>query len=149
MISPYTDFNLYFSNLKLGVNAGLPYEPFLFEAPPEQRAIRWAIGFLLGLGLREGLWTPLLRHRKMGQLAVAIYALAADGTEQTMELLDATTRKNFIEALPALLLSIVRFWKTPAQQPAPVRKAGRNDPCPCGSGRKYKKCCSTGGTTVN
>jgi preprotein translocase subunit SecA len=24
--------------------------------------------------------------------------------------------------------------------PAP-RKVGRNDPCPCGSGRKYKKCC--------
>ena len=26
----------------------------------------------------------------------------------------------------------------------PVRKAaeiGRNDPCPCGSGKKYKKCC--------
>lgn len=21
------------------------------------------------------------------------------------------------------------------------RHAGRNDPCPCGSGRKYKKCC--------
>ena len=20
-------------------------------------------------------------------------------------------------------------------------KAGRNDPCPCGSGRKYKHCC--------
>lgn len=28
--------------------------------------------------------------------------------------------------------------------PAPVRvakKAGRNDPCPCGSGKKYKHCC--------
>jgi SEC-C motif domain protein len=29
--------------------------------------------------------------------------------------------------------------------PAPVRretpKIGRNDPCPCGSGKKYKKCC--------
>ncbi len=26
-------------------------------------------------------------------------------------------------------------------RPAPVRgKVGRNDPCPCGSGRKYKKC---------
>ncbi len=24
---------------------------------------------------------------------------------------------------------------------APQGKAGRNDPCPCGSGRKYKKCC--------
>ena len=26
--------------------------------------------------------------------------------------------------------------------PAPRRDAvGRNDPCPCGSGKKYKKCC--------
>ncbi len=24
-------------------------------------------------------------------------------------------------------------------------KVGRNDPCPCGSGRKYKKCCGVGG----
>jgi preprotein translocase subunit SecA len=24
---------------------------------------------------------------------------------------------------------------------APVAKVGRNDPCPCGSGKKYKKCC--------
>ncbi len=32
--------------------------------------------------------------------------------------------------------------------PAPVRrdepKVGRNDPCPCGSGKKYKKCCGAG-----
>jgi preprotein translocase subunit SecA len=29
-----------------------------------------------------------------------------------------------------------------AMQPvARVRKVGRNDPCPCGSGKKYKKCC--------
>ena len=29
------------------------------------------------------------------------------------------------------------------QQPItnPLRGVGRNDPCPCGSGRKYKKCC--------
>jgi hypothetical protein len=26
--------------------------------------------------------------------------------------------------------------------PAPVGKVGRNDPCPCGSGKKYKKCCA-------
>lgn len=23
-------------------------------------------------------------------------------------------------------------------------KVGRNDPCPCGSGRKFKRCCITG-----
>jgi preprotein translocase subunit SecA len=30
------------------------------------------------------------------------------------------------------------------EKPAPVRaeaKPGRNEPCPCGSGKKYKKCC--------
>ena len=29
--------------------------------------------------------------------------------------------------------------------PLPVKsdKIGRNDPCPCGSGKKYKKCCGT------
>ncbi|MBI4386993.1 MAG: preprotein translocase subunit SecA [Elusimicrobia bacterium] len=26
-------------------------------------------------------------------------------------------------------------------EPAPILKIGRNDPCPCGSGKKYKKCC--------
>ena len=30
-----------------------------------------------------------------------------------------------------------------AEQPRtnPLREVGRNDPCPCGSGKKYKKCC--------
>ncbi len=38
--------------------------------------------------------------------------------------------------------------KVPARQTnIPVRndnKVGRNDPCPCGSGKKYKKCCGAG-----
>ena len=29
--------------------------------------------------------------------------------------------------------------QTPTQREEP--KVGRNDPCPCGSGKKYKKCC--------
>ena len=31
--------------------------------------------------------------------------------------------------------------------PTPIQsdKIGRNDPCPCGSGKKYKKCCGAGG----
>jgi len=28
--------------------------------------------------------------------------------------------------------------------PVAAAKVGRNDPCPCGSGRKYKKCCGKG-----
>ena len=36
-----------------------------------------------------------------------------------------------------------QFWKSQGPRVAPVRKdpgPGRNDPCPCGSGRKFKKC---------
>ena len=29
----------------------------------------------------------------------------------------------------------------PKKQPRKVNKIGRNDPCPCGSGKKYKNCC--------
>jgi SEC-C motif-containing protein len=40
----------------------------------------------------------------------------------------------------------VWFYTGPVRQgPAPIRstqaKVGRNDPCPCGSGKKYKQCC--------
>jgi SEC-C motif-containing protein len=38
------------------------------------------------------------------------------------------------------------FTRTLRQGPAPVVvtvKVGRNDPCPCGSGKKYKKCCGS------
>ncbi len=31
--------------------------------------------------------------------------------------------------------------KTMKKQPVRKQKIGRNDPCPCGSGKKYKKCC--------
>ena len=30
---------------------------------------------------------------------------------------------------------------TVQQRPAAKKKVGRNDPCPCGSGKKYKHCC--------
>ena len=33
---------------------------------------------------------------------------------------------------------------TPKQ--AKARKVGRNDPCPCGSGEKFKRCHYTGGS---
>jgi len=35
------------------------------------------------------------------------------------------------------------IWESPKASAQPIRskKVGRNDPCPCGSGKKYKKCC--------
>ena len=38
-------------------------------------------------------------------------------------------------------LQTAPLWGVPATNP--WRDIGRNDPCPCGSGRKFKKCCLT------
>lgn len=32
-------------------------------------------------------------------------------------------------------------YRAAPQQPVRTEKVGRNEPCPCGSGRKYKRCC--------
>jgi len=36
----------------------------------------------------------------------------------------------------APIIKAVEFTKKQS-----TKKIGRNDPCPCGSGKKYKKCC--------
>ena len=37
-------------------------------------------------------------------------------------------------------LEILMNWPQPVEV---EKKVGRNEPCPCGSGKKYKKCCGT------
>ncbi|MEG0750286.1 MAG: SEC-C metal-binding domain-containing protein [Carnobacterium sp.] len=52
---------------------------------------------------------------------------------------DKNTRLDFsMNALPDYSSNHVAFTK---MEPVQVDKIGRNDPCPCGSGKKYKKCC--------
>ena len=47
------------------------------------------------------------------------------------------------EAVRFHLLKQLADIKPPATQPVKTTKPGRNDPCPCGSGKKYKKCCGS------
>ena len=52
--------------------------------------------------------------------------------------------RPFIQELAALWQKQTRSREPGSKPPADNSakpKAGRNDPCPCGSGRKYKKCC--------
>jgi len=51
-----------------------------------------------------------------------------------------TKPKTTIPPLASRLSSFDSAYMSPAQQQK-KHKAGRNDPCPCGSGKKYKKCC--------
>ena len=47
---------------------------------------------------------------------------------------------DFLEKMsPKDLLRLVDGVQEPYVRP--YNKVGRNDPCPCGSGKKYRKCC--------
>jgi tetratricopeptide (TPR) repeat protein len=48
------------------------------------------------------------------------------------------------EGLPLDRLEEIVTALDAARRPARATKVGRNAPCPCGSGRKYKKCCGSG-----
>jgi uncharacterized protein len=61
-------------------------------------------------------------------------------------------REKLIAALPMAVQAIHAYWLPFRQKSAPglapdsfhlggSPKVGRNAPCPCGSGKKYKKCC--------
>jgi preprotein translocase subunit SecA len=45
------------------------------------------------------------------------------------------------EAQPVGAAARSRSGREAARRPVGAHKTGRNDPCPCGSGKKYKKCC--------
>jgi tetratricopeptide (TPR) repeat protein len=62
----------------------------------------------------------------------------------TGKVLRQQTQLNFGgEGLPLSELSNVAARMRGTTSPAPItrQKIGRNEPCPCGSGKKYKKCC--------
>jgi len=57
-------------------------------------------------------------------------------------LLKAEIRQNIERKEPAKkLLTNDSEDKVSKKQPVKKQKIGRNDPCPCGSGKKYKQCC--------
>ncbi|MBR3755636.1 MAG: SEC-C domain-containing protein, partial [Firmicutes bacterium] len=51
------------------------------------------------------------------------------------------TLEAWADVLPEeRLIEIVKEYKK-SKTVHVEKKPGRNDPCPCGSGKKYKKCC--------
>ena len=75
-------------------------------------------------------------------------ALSEEEDENLSELGDLTADAPdllpyFVETLYRRQRGLPRVVMTDDYPPAPAvsTKIGRNDPCPCGSGKKYKKCC--------
>ena len=61
--------------------------------------------------------------------------------ETTMFLLKSEIRQNIERKQVVKGKAVTDNNKTKKATPKRVNKIGRNDPCPCGSGKKYKNCC--------
>lgn len=116
-------------------------------------AEEWAQGFLDGLEMGGEAWKPFFEDRKAERLFAPIELLAReiDGAEGRIT---PERRAELIARLPETLHRIAAYWRNPASafpKDSPLRstKVGRNDACPCGSGKKFKKCCGAGGGAVH
>ncbi|MFZ1090794.1 MAG: UPF0149 family protein [Xanthobacteraceae bacterium] len=117
----------------------------------------WANGFVRGMGLRKQLWTTLVDDDENGGSVVPIFALAYEhDPDPEMRSYDKPVspelREKLIIGAAAAVMRIYRYFQerifaatyatgnsTTYQRVTP--KVGRNEPCPCGSGKKYKQCC--------
>lgn len=67
----------------------------------------------------------------------------ADVVYRAIEIYTVLGKTQLVEELKKELKELTEAPKNKlaTKTPVTVIKIGRNDPCPCGSGRKYKKCC--------
>ena len=103
----------------------------------------WCFGYMRGVALSD--WSAL-----PDTLKPALEAIALHGTEENFAVVEKLTPEAFEESVDAIRLAALdlhAYWmahpqETPVKVPVKVdAKVGRNDPCPCGSGKKYKQCC--------
>ncbi len=124
------------------------FEPIFFEAPDGRAlAADWAEGFMDAVGLRADAWASIFDDEDAKLLIAPIMAQLhdengkpfIDGSLEEMQ----NIREEGAQHLPLAIKGLYEFWKArrqPAKSPA-GKKVGRNELCPCGSGRKYKRCC--------
>ncbi len=122
---------------------------------------QWSRDFLLGHQWLEELWKEYLPEELAEELAATLMTLSFfssralaeafvaenTGEEQSLEIAAATIHGILPRAVAQyahLGRSIARaLTEHDAEVPEPTRatKVGRNATCPCGSGKKYKRCC--------
>jgi uncharacterized protein len=113
----------------------------------------WCGGYLTGVDLSETDWYEAGDPEEVGELLFPLLVLAdALPEEEKRGVKPAEWRqlvKSCEDALGDTLAEIHAYWKVVRTPPVTVRrdapKTGRNDPCPCGSGKKFKQCCGAPG----
>lgn len=131
------------------------FEPLFVEHEHEGQTLidaeAWCWGFWEGMELRSGSWNAIW-DSEVADLMQPIYLLGADEIEEEeLKLVEDPVKAHKLAIdLEANLPNIYRFW-VPLRKSAVQTlkrdepKVGRNDDCPCGSGKKFKKCCGADG----
>jgi uncharacterized protein len=118
----------------------------------------WALGFMRGVGTRPYGWRELLDSDESGGPMVIIMMLAHENDpdpEMRPPPVPSEKRDELLQEMIAGLTRIYLYFEPHrrAGAHAPLRRAGpkvgRNDPCPCGSGKKYKFCCAASAPTLH
>jgi uncharacterized protein len=102
----------------------------------------WALGFAIGRDLRPADWDTLCEEweglgEDLEEIDRLFEGLADDEPGPTLTLGE---RFEIMTAVPELLHDLYAARLVPETVRREEPKVGRNDPCPCGSGLKYKKC---------
>lgn len=110
----------------------------------------WCNAYLYALDIVPTDWFEAVDQEEFEDLFYPIMALGGIyDEERNGEVILHLTEKELAQLeseLPHVLLDIYWYWQAIINKPQTVRregdKTGRNDPCPCGSGKKYKACCN-------
>lgn len=120
------------------------YEPFFWKDSNQHIVTKdWAEGFFAGVGLRANSWATLLDGSDP-YARTLLYVLFQEEEFCTKLAENGIDLDEILDTIHDETSSFVQElydrWseRTPSRR---AHKAGRNDPCPCGSGQKYKKCC--------
>lgn len=123
------------------------FEPLFGTREEEGQEItiveEWCFGYLRGIALSD--WSSLPESMQSSLDVITLH-----GSETQFARLESLSAEEYIDSVDAIkpaALALGHYWldnpqSAPVQQPIKnTAKTGRNDPCPCSSGKKYKSCC--------
>jgi uncharacterized protein len=152
--------NQHWNYVNYQLNECPAYLPLLLENEEgECGGNDWANGFICGVNMRREIWSEVIDSEEHGGSIVPIWALAFEhhpdpDLQPFKEPVDNKKREDLIVHAAAGVMRMHAHFlgqrsAYAAQSSTFVRphpKIGRNEPCPCGSGKKYKRCCGQGPT---
>lgn len=119
----------------------------------------WMLGFSKAMGLRPQAWLKITKSDDSAAVAALSRAMEltrfAHHFEHGGERPTGALVKDAPDIIPEMVLELNRFTTAHAREdrvsrpfvriwpvaPVPASRPGRNDTCPCGSGKNYKMCC--------